>query len=367
MSATAKARAMYSHILVTGGAGFVGSHLAIALRESFPSTSVTAFDNLGRRGSELNLGLLREHGVVFRHGDVRSAEDLAFPGPPPELIIDCSAEPSAQAGYGRSPEFTVKTNLLGTFHCLELARRVQADLLLVSTSRVYPYRALNSLALVEEETRFALKGEQSVPGASGCGITEEFPLDGARSIYGMTKLASELMALEYADAYGFRCVVNRCGLISGPRQMGKSDQGVIVLWLASHYFGRPLRYIGFGGSGKQVRDVLHIDDFCGLAVDEARNFELYAGRPLNVGGGTENSVSLLEITELCAEITGRRIQIAPSPENRPADVKLYITDNSKISAINGWRPKRNVRGCLEDVHEWLRSNEGILKATLGFG
>jgi CDP-paratose 2-epimerase len=175
------------------------------------------------------------------------------------------------------------------------------------------------------------------------------------------------MALEYADAYGFRCVVNRCGLISGPRQMGKSDQGVIVLWLASHYFGSPLRYIGFGGSGKQVRDVLHIDDFCDLVVDEARNFERYAGRPLNAGGGTENSVSLLETTELCAAVSGRRIEITPSPETRPADVKLYITDNSKVSAINGWRPKRNVRGCLEDVHGWLRSNEEILKATLGFG
>lgn len=357
---------MYSNILVTGGAGFAGSHLSIALKTNFPNAAVMAFDNLSRRGSELNLALLREHGVAFRHGDVRSPEDLAFPGSPPELIIDCSAEPSAQAGYGGSPEFTVKTNLLGTFHCLELARQVQADLLLVSTSRVYPYGPLNSLALVEEQTRFALQDEQSIPGVSGRGISEEFPLDGARSIYGMTKLASELMALEYADAYGFRCAVNRCGLISGPRQMGKSDQGVIVLWLASHYFGSPLRYIGFGGGGKQVRDVLHVDDYCDLVIDEVTHFERYAGRPLNAGGGAENSVSLLEATELCAAVTGRRIEIAPSPETRPADVKLYISDNSKVSAINGWRPKRNVRGCLEDIHSWLHANEETLKPVLGF-
>ena len=358
---------MYSHILVTGGAGFVGSHLSIALKTNFPKAAVTAFDNLSRRGSELNLGLLREHDVAFRHGDVRSAEDLAFPGRPPELIIDCSAEPSAQSGYGGSAEFTVKTNLLGTFHCLELARRTQADVLFVSTSRVYPYATLNSLAFVEDETRYSLAEGQSVRGASAQGISEDFPLDGARSIYGMTKLASEMMALEYADAYGIRCVINRCGLISGPRQMGKSDQGVIVLWLASHYFGSPLRYIGFGGTGKQIRDVLHVDDFCDLAVDEVGNFGAYAGRPLNVGGGAENGVSLRETTELCAAVTGRRIEITPSPENRPADVRLYISDNSKVSAINGWRPKRNIRGCLADIHAWLRANESTLKATLGFG
>ena len=183
----------------------------------------------------------------------------------------------------------------------------------------------------------------------------------------MTKLASELMALEYADAYGFRCVINRCGLISGPRQMGKSDQGVIALWLASHYFGQPLRYIGFGGGGKQVRDVLHIADYRDLVVDEVRNVERYAGRPLNVGGGTAHSISLLETTELCVAVAGRRIEITASPETRPADVKLYITDNSKVSAINGWRPKRGVSACLEDIHTWLRGNEATLKATLGFG
>src|SRR5205823_893212 len=133
--------------------------------------------------------------------------------------------------------------------------------------------ALNGLAWQEDETRYSLAGEQRTPGASGDGIAEQFPLDGARSLYGMTKLAGELMVTEYADAYGLRTVINRCGLIAGPWQMGKADQGVVTLWAAAHYFRQPLRYIGFGGAGKQVRDILHIEDLCDLVADQVARFD----------------------------------------------------------------------------------------------
>src|SRR5215467_8057315 len=259
---------MFDHILITGGAGFAGSSLAIALRHRFPATRVTAFDNLYRRGSELNLPALAAAGVGFVHGDVRCLEDLRGLRQAPQLIVECSAEPSAQAGYGGSPEGLVRTNLDGCFHCLEYARMTGAAFLFLSTSRVYPVAALNGLAYREEATRFVLEDGQRTPGASAEGIGEAFPLDGARSLYGMTKLAAELMIAEYGDAYGMRTVINRCGLIAGPRQMGKSDQGVIALWVAAHHFRRALRYIGFGGQGKQVRDVLHIEDLCALIADQ---------------------------------------------------------------------------------------------------
>jgi len=351
-------------ILVTGGAGFVGSTLAMAVRHAYPNAAVVAFDNLRRRGSELNLPRLKAEGIRFVHGDVRSQEDLTSIRPEPDLILECSAEPSVLAGYGESPEYLIHTNLNGCFNCLELARRNKSDFVLVSTSRVYPVGLVNSLNCAETETRFVLCAEQSLAGASQHGISEKFPLDGARSLYGMTKLAAELMVAEYGDAYGIRFVIDRCGLLTGPWQMAKSDQGVIALWVAAHVFERGLKYIGFGGSGKQVRDFLHIDDFCDLLLDQIANMHCYGGRSWNVGGGTANSVSLREATALCREVTGKSVEVTPTSENRPSDLKLYITDHRAVSAIRGWRPKRDARRTFSDIAEWMRAQPPVLREIL---
>jgi CDP-paratose 2-epimerase len=353
---------MYECILVTGGAGFVGSTLAMALAKSGAAKRVIAFDNLKRRGSELNVPRLKSAGVEFSHGDVRSFGDLSEHTP--DLMIECSAEPSAQAGYGGSPEYLIHTNLLGCYNCLELARRKKADFFFVSTSRVYPHRRLNSLSFAEEETRFSLTPTQVLPGASEFGISEDFPLNGARSLYGMTKLSAELMVEEYGDAYGLRTVINRCGLLTGPWQMGKSDQGVIALWVAAHYFRRNLQYIGFGGTGKQVRDFLHVDDFVDLVFLQMKDIDRFNGRLFNVGGGAKNSLSLLECTTVCEEITGNRIEIAPVVENRPADLRSYLTDSRRINELCGWSPKRDARATLGDIHSWIRAEEASLKSVL---
>lgn len=355
---------MYERILVTGGAGFVGSSLALHLAREFPGAEITALDNLHRRGSERNLPALAAAGVGFVHGDVRCPEDLAAV-PPPQLIVEASAEPSAQAGYGgQSPEYLVETNLSGCFRCLELARRHRADFLFLSTSRVYPVERLNGLAFREDPSRFTLLEAQDAPGATAAGIAEDFPLEGARSLYGMTKLSAELMVAEYADAYGLRSIVNRCGLIAGPRQMGKTDQGVAALWVAAHHFRRPLAYIGFGGTGKQVRDVLHIDDLCELLALQVRCFERFAGRTFNVGGGLANSVSLREMTAICQEITSHRIEIECVSQDRPADVRIYITDHRRLTEFSGWQPRRSARDTLADIWQWIRQDEDGLRPVL---
>lgn len=352
---------MFENILVTGGAGFAGSAISLTLKRVMPDARVCALDNLRRRGSELNLERLRAGRVDFVHGDVRSLEDLIDLGHSPDLIIECSAEASAQAGYQGGSEFLVRTNLLGVFHCLELARRSKAAILFVSTSRVYPFTLLNDLHYQENHSRFTLSATQSLPGASEKGISEAFPLSGPRSLYGMTKLAAELMVEEYGNAFGLPYIINRCGLLTGPWQMARSDQGVIALWLAAHYFRRPLSYIGFGATGKQVRDFLHIEDFCDLIVDQVRNFSRYAGGPWNVGGGVENSLSLCEATKLCREITGNEISIPGIAENRPADVRIYLTDHRNVTSINGWSPSRKVNQTLADIFAWLQKEECRLR------
>ena len=354
----------YSHILVTGGAGFAGSALCHALAK-LPGVRVTALDNLRRRGSERNVPRLQEAGVAFVHGDIRSRSDLEAVRPA-DLFIECSAEPSAQAGYGGSPDYLIGTNVTGCYHCLDLARVWKSDFLFVSTSRVYPYKALNGLRFTEEETRFRLENHQPVAGASAEGINEEFPLNGPKSLYGMTKLASELMVEEFADAYGFRFIIDRFGLLTGPGQWGKSDQGVIAFWVAAHQFGRELSYIGFGGSGKQVRDFLHVDDFCDLILDQVRNFELYSGNRWNAGGGLVNSLSLMETTELCRKATTRSVVIRPKPEDRPADVRIYITDSGRVRRANGWAPKRDAVTTICDIARWVADGGPDLRQAMGF-
>ena len=246
-------------VLVTGGAGFIGSHLALGIKAAYPVACVIALDNLKRRGSGLNLGRLRQGGVEFVHGDVRVPDDL------PEidhldLILECSAEPSVMAGYGSSPRYVIDSNLFGAVHCLELARRTGAAMLFMSTSRVYPLDKLHAITLTENEKRFDIAASQTLPGVSTAGIAENFPINGARSLYGATKYAAETLIAEYVAMYDLNIVVNRCGVITGPWQMGKVDQGVAALWVARHIYGGNLAYIGYGGTGKQVRDMLHVDD-----------------------------------------------------------------------------------------------------------
>ena len=350
-------------ILVTGGAGFVGSHLAMGLRAHKTGVRVVALDNLRRRGAELNVVRLREAGVDFIHGDIRSPGDLAAVGPV-DLILECSAEPSVLAGYGESPEYVVHTNLTGAINCLEAARRHGAGILFLSTSRVYPMATIEGLAYRETGTRFELAEEQSVPGVSAAGFSEDFPLQGMRSLYGATKLAFELIMAEYLDMYGLRGVINRCGVLTGPWQMGKVDQGFVVLWVARHLYGGPLAYIGYGGAGKQVRDILHIDDLLRLLLYQIDHLDQLSGQTFNVGGGRAVSVSLCELTALCREITGNSIEIGSEPENRPADIRLYLTDHRRITEATGWQPERDVSAIIEDVCRWIRDHREALRAIL---
>ncbi|MDD2678264.1 MAG: NAD-dependent epimerase/dehydratase family protein [Candidatus Nanoarchaeia archaeon] len=351
---------MNKNVLITGGAGFIGSNLAIMLKEKYPKSEIICFDNLKRRGSELNLKRLKEKGIEFMHGDIRNKEDFEQI-PDFDLMIECSAEPSVMAGINSSPSYLLNTNLMGTINCLEECRKKNASLIFLSTSRVYPIDFINSLDFNETNTRFEIKENQKIKGASNEGISEDFSLDKARSLYGATKLCSELLIREYADSYGLKAIINRCGVISGPWQMGKIDQGVMALWVAKHLFNQELSYIGFGGSGKQVRDFLNISDLFELIDLQINDFSKFKDLIYNVGGGKENSFSLKELTNVCEELTGNKIKIKSVPKTRQADVKWFITDSNKIKKISGWRPKKKLKETIIEIIEWMNENKENLK------
>lgn len=350
-------------ILITGGCGFIGSNLSLLLKEKYPAYRVVALDNLKRRGSELNIPRLKEAGVEFIHGDIRNTEDLSLERKF-DFIIDAAAEPSVMAGMGASLNYVINTNLNGTINTLELAAKTGAKFIFLSTSRVYPISYLENINYSKGETRFELSAHQTIPGVSSRGISEAFPLDKARSVYGATKLASELLLEEFREFFGVNYVINRCGVIGGPHQMGKVDQGVITLWVARHYWKRDVAYFGYGGTGRQVRDALHILDLFDLVDYELHHFDKVNGCTFNAGGGLASSVSLQELTGICAEVTGNKVGASSVIENRKGDIPLYITDNTKIQAQTGWTPKLNINDIIKDTFKWIHKNEQQLKPIL---
>jgi CDP-paratose 2-epimerase len=349
-------------ILITGGAGFVGSTIALQLKQKYPAYDIVVFDNLKRRGSELNLEDFRKAGIGFIHGDIRNNEDLVSVGEF-DVLIEASAEPSVMAGLDSDPTYVINNNLYGSINCFNACLRNNAKLLFLSTSRVYPIEAIEKASFTEEQTRFSFTA-QDFDGISPNGISEKLSLDGARSFYGTTKLASELFIQEYAAFYGLKAAVTRFGVIAGPRQMGKTDQGVVTLWMAKHYWKQSLKYIGYGGTGKQVRDILHVDDVVELVDMQIHQIEKFESRIFNAGGGLQNSASLQEMTAICEKITGNKIDIASETQNRPADLRIFITDNSLIEKETGWKPKKSVETVFSDIHRWIRENESQLGAIL---
>ena len=230
-------------IVVTGGAGFVGSTLCLQLKHKYPTYDIVAFDNLKRRGSELNLADFQKKGIPFFHGDIRNNEDLSALGNF-DVLIEASAEPSVTAGLDSDPTYVINNNLYGSINCFNACLKNSAKLIFLSTSRVYPIETIEKANYIEESTRFSFDVNQTQIGISNKGISEKLSLDGARSFYGTTKLSSEMFIQEYAAFYGLKAAITRFGVIAGPRQMGKTDQGVVTLWMAKHYWKQSLKYIG---------------------------------------------------------------------------------------------------------------------------
>ncbi len=304
-------------VLITGICGFVGSSLAEGLLERRAGTSIVGIDNLMRPGSELNVPRLRKLGVTLLHGDIRQASDFeALPAV--DWVIDAAANPSVLAGIqsGFSSRQLVEHNLGSVVNVLEYCKAQRAGLLLLSTSRVYSIAALASLPLRADGNAFCLDEQATLPtGVSAKGIGVDFSTRAPISLYGSTKLAAETMALEYGAAFDFPVWINRCGVLAGAGQFGTADQGIFSYWIHAHARRRPLRYIGFDGTGKQTRDLFHPRDLTVLVDAQFNTSRPNGQRVYCAGGGRANAISLARLNAWCDARQGTH---APTRRHSPA-------------------------------------------------
>lgn len=337
------------HVLITGICGFVGSSLADALLEAEPGLKISGLDNFIRPGSEANRIRLRKRDIVVHHGDIRSASDFEAL-PPVDWVIDAAANPSVLAGVdGRtSSRQLIEHNLQGTVNILEYCKAHDAGFILLSTSRVYSIPPLAELEVEPVEEAFRLRTGRPLPhGLSAAGVGETFSTAPPLSLYGSTKLASELLALEYGETFGFPVWINRCGVLAGAGQFGRPDQGIFAYWINAWLRRRPLAYIGFGGQGFQVRDCLHPRDLVPLLQKQMAAPKM-ATRLVNLGGGTGNAMSLAELSRWCGARFGSH-EVAQVLEMRRFDIPWLVMNASLAQQVWGWTPVTTLPEILEEI------------------
>ncbi|MGH9141050.1 MAG: NAD-dependent epimerase/dehydratase family protein [Vicinamibacterales bacterium] len=336
-------------VVITGICGFVGSELALRLLSRFPGAQFSGIDNFSRPGSETTRPRLKAAGVAVKYGDIRSAGDLEALGDT-DWLIDAAANPSVLAGVdGRtSSRQIVEHNLSGTLNVLEFCKQRGAGLVLLSTSRVYSVQALARLPLVVERGAFAPDTTASWPaGASPEGIAEGFSTEAPISLYGATKAASEVVAQEYGHAFSLPIAINRCGVLAGDAQFGTAEQGIFSYWVRAWAAGRPLTFLGFDGTGHQVRDALHPEDLADLIERQIRSGRGASGI-WNVGGGRSNAMSLAQVSAWCADRFGpRRVAVDLTP--RRWDIPWVVMDSRRAAGRFGWTSTYPLTRVLDDI------------------
>jgi len=350
-------------ILITGICGFVGSTLAAALLEVVPGAVLYGLDNFIRPGSEENRQRLQRLGVKLFHGDIRCASDFeALPAV--DWVIDAAANPSVLAGIDgqTSSRQLIEHNLVGTINILEYCKRHRAGFVLISTSRVY---SIGPLAEVEVEAvgeAFRLKeGQVLPPGLTSAGVAESFSTAPPISLYGSSKLASEVLALEYGDTFGFPVWINRCGVLAGAGQFGRPDQGIFAFWINAWLRRRPLTYIGFGGNGYQVRDCLHPRDLAPLL---RRQMDAAGGqvRVMNLGGGADHAMSLAELSAWCHGRYGDH-RVSGNPDMRRFDIPWMVMDAALAREAWGWTPQTTLEEILTEIAQHAEQHPAWLELS----
>jgi CDP-paratose 2-epimerase len=337
-------------ILITGICGFVGSTLTRALLESAANLQITGVDNFIRPGSELNRRELAALGVKIIHADVRNATDFETLNAA-DFVIDAAANPSVLAGVDgkTSSRQLLEHNLWGTVNILEYCKMHRAGLILLSTSRVYSVPPLAALPVEIHQRAFRPQIGATLPhGLTAAGVSETFSTAPPISLYGSSKLASEAVALEYAETFNFPVWINRCGVLAGAGQFGKADQGIFSFWLNAHLRRRPLKYIGFDGGGHQVRDCLHPRDLVPALLAQMKHRGQDKPRIANFSGGAANTMSLAQLTDWCDTRFGKH-SVATEAAPRPFDIPWMVLDSSLAEKTWNWSPKILLPQVLDEI------------------
>ena len=333
-------------IVLTGACGFAGSTIALALLGAREGLEIIGLDNLSRPGSELNRLALQKVGVQLRHLDIRSASDIAALEAA-DWVIDAAANPSVLAGVseGATSRQVIEHNLLGTLNLLEYCKAHRAGFILLSTSRVYSIQELTSLKLAVKDHAYR-PISQKVRGLSSAGVSEAFSTEPPLSLYGVAKRASEQLALEYGNSFGFGVYINRCGVLAGAGQFGKADQGIFSFWIHSYKWKKPLQYIGFGAEGHQVRDCLHPRDLVPVLLRQMTGRK--GPSVCNFGGGVPSSMSLHQLNAWCAKRFGPH-KVSRGRQARPFDLPWLVLDSSLAADQWKWRPQVGRETILEEI------------------
>ena len=334
-------------IIVTGSAGFIGSAFVHDMA-GVPGVQTIGVDNLSRRGAAGNLSWLVQHAGnhIFERLDVASAsdmDDLLRRHRDADAIVHLAAQTAVTTSVVE-PRRDFEANALGTLNVLEAVRRhaPRAALLFSSTNKVY--------GSLEHET-MVNRGERYELARSPQGISELCPLD-FHSPYGCSKGAADQYVRDYARIYGMRTVVFRQSCIYGPRQYGVEEQGWVAWFAIAAATGAPITVFG---DGCQVRDLLWIDDLCGLYRSAIANIDSVSGQVYNIGGGTANALSVRDVLRLLEELYGKRLQPAQGPW-RSGDQRIFIADTSKIARDLGWTPRTSAAEGIARLVAWVQQS-----------
>ncbi len=341
---------MSKNILITGGAGFIGVNAV--KRFVAEGYSVTVFDNLSRRGTDLNVKYLDDHYAgKYRlvKGDIRndisSLKELAASH---DVILHLAAQVAVTTSV-TDPRTDFDINALGTFNVLEAARASARKPMILYASTNKVYGGLEHMPVVEDGDRVKFKDGMS-------GVTEICPLD-FHSPYGCSKGAADQYVRDYSRIYDMKTVVLRQSCIYGPHQLGVEDQGWVAWFLIAAMFGRPVTVYG---TGKQVRDLLYVDDLVDLYVRAIDKIDMVSGQAFNIGGGLKNSLSLLEFLRIIDQDLKMPMKFGFS-DWRPGDQPIFVSDNSKAKALLRWEPKTDVQRGIINLVEWLKDNREMLE------